>query len=348
VAWDGGAGTADWNEPTNWTGDSPPATGGHACIALPGASVSLPTGAVTLASLQVADGSGLLIAGGTLELTGPEASTFASLVLARGTLAGAGTRTISGSAVLDDGTLGGGGTTVVAPGASLQVGSGNGGRLTVTGGHVLRIEEGARMTWGPGPHDITLEAPSRLENAGTLEITNDRSLGGSGTLANTGTITKRSHGGTGLGLTGGEPMRNDGVIEVQAGLLDVGGPGIVNAGTLRIGAPLSPPGAALRTTGFSQTAEARHELGLTGRAAAARAGTVVVGGAVPGLAGALVLSVDPTFEPADGRRLLLVSSPGEPDGRFEPVSGTDAGVSGPPVRIEYGADGVALVAGPRE
>jgi hypothetical protein len=64
------------------------------------------------------------------------------------------------------------------------------------------------MTWGPGPHDIVVEAPSRLENAGTLLVTNDRTLSGSGSLVNTGTLTKLSHGGTALALVlaSGEPF----------------------------------------------------------------------------------------------------------------------------------------------
>ena len=49
-------------------------------------------------------------------------------------------------------------------------------------------------------NDIVVEAPSRLENAGTLLITNDRTLSGSGSLVNTGTLTKLSHGGTALAL----------------------------------------------------------------------------------------------------------------------------------------------------
>ena len=172
-------------------------------------------GTASLASLQVAPGSALVIAAGdaVLDLAGPEPSTIASLFMSAGTLSGAGTRTVTGSAVLDAGTLAGSGRTVIAPEARLQVGSGAGGTLTINGGHVLALEAGATGVWGPGPHDITLDAPSRIENAGTLDITNDRTLRGSGTLANTGTLRKLSHGTTGLALL----LDLDGTLAIEAG-----------------------------------------------------------------------------------------------------------------------------------
>jgi hypothetical protein len=99
------------------------------------------------------------------------------------------------------------------------VGSGGGGSLTIDGGHVLAIEAGATAVWGPGPHDIVVEAPSRLENAGELAITNDRTLRGSGTLANTGSLRKLSHGTTGLALL----LDSDGTIAIEAGWIDAAG-----------------------------------------------------------------------------------------------------------------------------
>ena len=157
------------------------------------------------------------LTGGELALDGER--SLASLGVYAGTLSGAGTRTVTGSAVLDAGTLAGSGRTVIAPEARLQVGSGSGGTLTINGGHVLALEAGATGLWGPGPHDITLDAPSRIENAGTLDITNDRTLRGSGTLANTGSLRKLSHGTTGLALL----LDLDGTLAIEAGTLDVAG-----------------------------------------------------------------------------------------------------------------------------
>jgi hypothetical protein len=126
---------------------------------------------------------------------------------------------VTDSAILDQGTLTGAGRTVIAPEARLQVGSGVGGTLTIDGGHVLAIDAGATAVWGPGPHDIVVEAPSRLENAGELAITNDRVLRGSGTLANTGSLRKLSHGTTSVALApaDGSRLANEGTIDVLAG-----------------------------------------------------------------------------------------------------------------------------------
>ena len=147
------------------------------------------------------------LTGGALALDGER--SLVSLGVYGGSLAGAGTRTVTGSAILDTGTLTGAGRTVIAADARLQVGTGNGGALTITGGHVLALDAGATGVWGPGPHDIVLEAPSRIENAGEFLITNDRTLSGSGTLANTGSLVKRSHGTTSpvTGGSGRHPTR---------------------------------------------------------------------------------------------------------------------------------------------
>ena len=217
IDWDGGGGNGSWNEPTNWSTDAVPGPGSHACVAVPGASVVIDSGSVSIASLQVMPGSAFAITGSAaVELSGPEASVIDVLGVYAGTLGGGGTRTVTGSAVLDAGILSGNGRTVIAPGAQLQVGSGAGGTLAINGGHVLAIAAGASALWGPGPHDITLDAPSRIENAGELDITTDRTLSGSGTLANSGTLRKLSHGLTTLGVL----LDNDGLLAIDAGTLD--------------------------------------------------------------------------------------------------------------------------------
>ncbi len=195
IDWDGGGGGGAWNEPTNWVGDALPGPGSHACVGLVGASVVIDAGTAALASLQVVPGASLTINGtAVLELDGPEPSTLATLGLYSGTLTGGGTRTITDSAVLDAGTLTGNGRTVIAPGAQAQVGSGAGGTLVINGGHVLAIAAGATGLWGPGPHDIrsTPRRASRTRASWTSPTTAPSR--GSGTLANTGTLRKLSHG----------------------------------------------------------------------------------------------------------------------------------------------------------
>ena len=118
--WDGDAGTTSWADPTNWSDDVLPSPGSHACIAVAGTTVSLDSGVVaSVASLQVALGSGLVVSGNaSLDLAGPETSTLASLGVFGGTLTGAGTRTVTGSATIDTGTLTGTGRTGTGPGGT--------------------------------------------------------------------------------------------------------------------------------------------------------------------------------------------------------------------------------------
>ena len=104
-------------------------------------------------------------------------------------------------------------------------------RLTIAGGHALRIEEGASATWGPTNTDIDIQAPSSLVNAGTLVISNDTQVFGSGTFVNSGTLVKDSH----LQTTLVAPFDNDGTVELRAGTLELqtdGGLGSTGAITL--------------------------------------------------------------------------------------------------------------------
>jgi len=271
----------------------------------------------SLASLQVTPGSRLVVSGNaTLDLAGPEASSLDGLGVYGGTLSGAGTRTVTGSAVLDAGTLSGNGRTVVGPGAELRVGTGQGGAVVINGGHVLALDAGATGTWGPGPHDITLDAPSRIEVAGALDIANDRTLGGSGTLAVTGTLRKLSHGTTTLRLA--DPAASllvlAGTIEVRAGLLDISGPGLDVEGTLQIEASRFEVGA-VRTTTLELPATGSLRLGIAGTAPAARVGSVTVTGTPPDLAGSVVLDPDADFAAPVPQRLVLVATTAAPTGR---------------------------------
>ena len=232
VTWDGDAANGLWNDPLNWSGDTLPVPGSHACISGAGVSVWLDAGLASVATVEVTDGASLGVGNATLELAGPDPSTIGSLSLFGGALAGSGTRTITGSLALYGGTLTGSATTSVAAGGSLAIAPGGGPtRLTITGGHALRIEEGASATWGPTNTDIDIQAPSSLVNAGTLVISNDTQVFGSGTFVNTGTLVKDSH----LQTTLVAPFDNDGSVELRAGTLELqtdGGLGSTGAITL--------------------------------------------------------------------------------------------------------------------
>ena len=302
-----------------------------------GGSLSVPASATW-------DVGATYLTGGTLTLDGER--SLATLGVFGGTLAGAGTRTVTGSATIDTGTLTGTGRTVIGPGASLVIGSGQGGTLAIGGGHVLAVDTGATATWGPGPHDITLDAPSRIEVAGTLDIINDRTLGGSGTLAVTGTLRKLSHGTTVIGVSpsDGSALRIEGTIEVRAGLVDITGPGLDAPGTIAIGATSSEVGT-LRATAFRQPAEGHLRIGLAGVAPFAHAGRLTVTAAPPELSGSLEIVADPAFAAAAPQSLSIVVSPAAPVG--EPtVTGADQLPGGAVGQVEVTAGGVVLEVGP--
>ena len=349
IEWDGDAGTQAWSEPTNWAADAIPGPGSHVCIAVPAATVVLDAGTASIASLQVAPGSALVVTGNAvLELAGPEPSTLAAVVLSNGTLSGAGTRTVTGSAVLDVGTLAGAGRTVIAPDARLQVGTGAGGTLTINGGHVLALEAGATGVWGPGPHDIALEAPSRIENAGELVITNDRALRGSGTLANTGTLRKLSHGTTSLAIApeDGSWLVNEGTVEVVAGLLEVTGPGLDNRSIVSLGATPEAVGR-ISAPAFSQTETATYQVGLAGTTPHARSGSLTVSGPETSLAGALIVSPDSSFAVTAPQQLMLLATPaGAASQSFDTVTGADALPGGATGELLSLPEGVALAVEP--
>jgi hypothetical protein len=187
VTWDSDAGTASWSEPTNWSGDAVPGPGAHVCIEGDATSVSFDAASASIATIEVQAGASLSVTTGTLDITGPDPSTLAQLNLFGGTISGTGARTISDTLALHGGTLSGSATTTVAAGASLTIGaSGNPNRIVITGGHELRIEAGARATWGPVATDIQLDAPAAIVNAGELTISNDTQVFGSGTFVNQG------------------------------------------------------------------------------------------------------------------------------------------------------------------
>jgi hypothetical protein len=285
-----------------------------------------------------------LTGSGLLTLDGDR--TMPTLGIFGGTLSGTGTRTVTGAATLDSGTLSGNGRTAIASGGSLTIGTGQGGTLAIGGGHVLVIDAGATATWGPGPHDIQLDAPSRLEVAGELLVTNDRVLRGSGTLAVTGTLRKSSHGVTSIQLAdaAASPLALTGSVEVRAGLLDIAGPGLDVVGTASVGATSSETGT-VRTTTLRLAPEGTLRIGIAGTTPAARSGSIVVTGAPPDLGGTIAVVPDAAFTAPAPQVLVLVASPGEPTGT-PTITGADTLPGSPPGSVEVEATGVVLRFGP--
>jgi len=199
----------------------------------------------------------------------------------------------------------------------------------------------ARDRIAPERHVTTCQ-PSRIEVAGTLDIINDRTLNGSGTLAVTGTLRKLSHGTTVIGISpsDGAPLLIAGTIEVRAGLLDVTGPGLDVPGTIALDATSSEVGT-MRAAAFRQPGEGHLRIGLAGVAPFARAGSLSVTASPPELAGNLDIAANATFAASAAQSLAIVVSLAEPVG--EPtVTGTDQLPGGALAQVEVTAGGVIL------
>ncbi|MFZ4575967.1 MAG: hypothetical protein ACOYN0_16380, partial [Phycisphaerales bacterium] len=141
--WDGDAGTSDWNDPLNWTGD-----------VLPGSAstVDIPAGfLVDLGQSSVTVGS--LIVSGTL---GINAATLQVI----GSLAITGSVTVTGSSLLVGGSIENGGVLVLSPTAVVTAG----GDYTQTATGVLTSQVGA------GGVSATLVAAGSLNLGGTLNL----------------------------------------------------------------------------------------------------------------------------------------------------------------------------------
>jgi hypothetical protein len=203
--------------------------------------------------------SSTVVASGTLDLG--STSTTATLDLSGGHLGGSGSLTVSDAFNWTGGGLDGTGTTVVAPTATLAIGGTATRRLSEA--RTLRLE--GTGTWS-SPVGSLGGSTYSFHNAGTLTMSD-----GAGAtfieIVNTGTLTK-----TGGGTTDFTNLRftNDGVVQVEAGTLNVNGccitnPAVTDTGTFTIasgatllfaGSRTFAPGAVVQgagTIGFGST-----------------------------------------------------------------------------------------------
>ena len=283
------------------------------------------------------------LTGGELALDGER--SLASLGVYAGTLSGAGTRTVTGSAVLDAGTLAGSGRTVIAPEARLQMGSGSRWHPHHQRRPRPRPRGGRHGPLGPGPprHHARCAQPHR-ERGHAATSPNDRTLRGSGTLANTGSLRKLSHGTTGLALApeDGSRVGNDGTIEIVAGLLDIGAPGLDNRGTIVLDATLAESGQ-IRTPAFGQAETATYQVGVAGTTPIAGAGLLTVTTADVTLAGTLAVVADPSFVANAPQQLTLLATPAATSEQaFDTVTGVDGLPGGATVEVRSRPEGVVL------
>jgi RHS repeat-associated protein len=180
-----GPSEGSWGTAADWSLGTVPASSEVACI---GATATVNVTEGTNQAAVLVDEGGLVISGGSLELTSvSEASTTSSLTQHGGTLTGAGTLDVSGSFVWGGGTMSGSGSTVLDTGVSGTIETGyadlsersfinhgtvaytkglfemaNGATITNTGTFMANSEWGAALFRG---------SPARFVNTGTFTKT---------------------------------------------------------------------------------------------------------------------------------------------------------------------------------
>ena len=157
ICWDGGGGSSDWYNATNWTGNQLPGASDTVYLNLvSGATVQHASGTTSILSLNSIANNALQISGGSLTLTDAAAT---STLLGNLTVSGSGSLTIAGAASLRSLTLSGG--TLGGTG-SLTVGQ----SFSRTGGTFGSTFTGVSITQASG--DL---APGALSVAGPLSLT---------------------------------------------------------------------------------------------------------------------------------------------------------------------------------
>jgi hypothetical protein len=226
-----GPSEGSWQEAADWSTGSPPGPGDVACVSA-GTTVIVGEGKAQAGVLD--DAGGLLISGGSLELTNAaEASTLASLTLtgSGAALTGAGSVYVSGS--FDWGVsavMSGSGATVIESGVSGTVYARSGCEpMELSDGRKL-VNEGT-LTFGWGT--LYMSEGARLENEGSFVDSSEAScLGpqiqpeGSGAapaILNTGTFEKAASYGT---STVAVAFTNDGGVSAYSGTLEFTGGGV--------------------------------------------------------------------------------------------------------------------------
>ncbi|MBW3541220.1 MAG: PKD domain-containing protein [Planctomycetes bacterium] len=219
ISWDGGAGTLNWHDAANWSGDVLPGASDDVTINVAGADVTIihSTGTNSINSLTSQEG--IAISGGMLDIAA--GSSTQSLILSGGTLTGTADIAVDGLFDWTGGTLAGTGTTTVSAGAALNISGGS-------------LREGRTLTnagtavWSAG--NIVIDGTSQFHNSGSFEAQNDGVVSGGGAFHNSGTFVKSS----GIGQTQFASstdnaaivaFNNSGSVEAQSGILTFAGGG---------------------------------------------------------------------------------------------------------------------------
>jgi hypothetical protein len=260
VSWTGGAGTLNWNDAANWSGDAVPGAADDAVINVPvrgpiqisrvnaihsltdtSASLSLIAGSLSLASDSTI-GENLNMQGGQLLAAG-NLTIGGSLTEASGEILGSGKVTVNGLLTWTGGAMSGSGTTQAAGGLQLGA-SGLVANETLTGRTLTNA--GAAVWYDQDT--LTQHADATFQNlAGATLALNAATpwySDGTGRFYNAGTITVAAGSGT---VVDGVFLNNSGTVNVLSGTLELAGSGAAS-GTFSVSA-----GATLHLGRYSYT-----------------------------------------------------------------------------------------------
>ncbi|HEY8900390.1 MAG TPA: PEP-CTERM sorting domain-containing protein [Chthoniobacterales bacterium] len=193
------------------------AGGGSSSGAIVGAgSIGFSAGTMDISGSYTVGGD-TLISGGTVNLHPASSASSGSLTLTGGTLTGSADLLVSGLFDWQGGTLSGASVLNANGGMTLNF-QGIGGGLS---GRTLNLGAGKTSTW-KGIGDLFLDSGAVINNHGTFDLQNDRTIEQIGEVAsafnNTGTLIKSA--GTGSS-TIGVAFSNSGTVSVQSGTLVV-------------------------------------------------------------------------------------------------------------------------------
>ena len=215
ISWDGGAGTLNWTDAANWSGDVLPGPADNAFIDSASGSVTLSSSSQSIRGLGIADGQELILGvGGVLDVASSSlvSGSTGMLTLQGGTLQGTGSVSVNGTLNWESGTI-----SVSNLTTSGTVNLNTGGTKVLTS----RWESSGTANFNDGIVDLSGTA-SFLENTGTFTITTTDSadtIQGSGTFVNEiGGMLVKSAAGTMILQMG--DFINIGTVDVDNGVLD--------------------------------------------------------------------------------------------------------------------------------
>ncbi len=158
VTWDGGAGTSNWGDATNWSPDGVPGGSSNVVLTQAAATTIQVGSAFDVGGLTVSDNVRLNLGAGSLAVNGNLALGGGTVDLGTGTLSVTGTSLVSGGTLLaSSGTLVAGGTLTLS-GGNIQVGAGalrvgscalSGGNIDLGSG-ILDVSGSITLSYGYG------------------------------------------------------------------------------------------------------------------------------------------------------------------------------------------------------